>query len=112
VSVATATGLEAVNTHNRTRIANYLYTYAGALRTITGTPTPDQLVAILNGFIPADIKAQYPEIVAFAIPIIVQTYEWAYAKYGQNSVKLAQVLNDIATGIETGASAFIGHSPP
>ena len=106
VSVGTATGLRFVNATKRTAIANYLYTYSGALRTITGNPTPEQLTQQINAFIPADVKTNYPEIVAFAVPLIVTNYEWAYSKWGNNGQKLYQVLNDIATGIETGASAF------
>ena len=108
-SVGTSTGLRFAVTDaaKRTAIANYLYTYSDALRTITGNPTPAQLIAQINAFIPQSVKNQFPELVAFAVPLIVQGYTDAYNKWGNNSAKLYEVLGDLANGIEAGAAPFI-----
>lgn len=109
VSAATSTGLKlAIKDVNKQHvIANYLNTYAGALRTITGNPTDAQLTAQLMAFVPPDIENQYPEIASFAIPLIVGFYDWAHAKYGNDTAQLYKILNDVATGIETGASCCL-----
>lgn len=88
-------------------VANYLNTYAGALRTISGNPTDAELTAQLMAFVPPDIQNQYPELASFAVPLIVSFYDWAHAKYGNDTAQLYKILNDIATGIETGASCCL-----
>ena len=104
VTVATTTGLKMAvkDEARRTVIANYLDVYSTALRSITGDPTPEQLTAIVNQFIPQNVKDQYPELVTFAVPLIVSTYKQAYDKWGKD--KSVTYLNDIATGIEDGAA--------
>lgn len=109
VSAATSTGLKlAVKDEAKQHIiANYLNTYAGALRTISGNPTDAQLTQQLMSFVPPNIESQYPEIASFAIPLIVSFYDWAHTKYGNDTAQLYKILNDIATGIETGASCCL-----
>lgn len=109
VTVATTTGLKMAiqDPARRTVIANYLDVYATALRSITGNPTPEQLTALINQFIPQNIKDQYPELVTFAVPLIVSAYKQAYDKWG--SAKAVTYLNDIAAGIEAGAAPYVGH---
>lgn len=107
VTVATTTGLKMAvpDEARRTVIANYLDVYAKALRTITGNPTPEQLTELINKFIPENVKAQYPELVTFAVPLIVSAYKQAYDKWGAE--KAVTYLNDIASGIEAGAANYI-----
>jgi hypothetical protein len=109
VSVATSTGLKLAvpDAGRRTVIADYLDVYSHALRSVTGDPTPDQLTALINQFIPANVKDQYPELVTFAIPLIVSAYKQAYDKWGKE--KAVTYLGDIAAGIEAGAAPFITH---
>jgi len=104
IAVATTTGLKMAvsDPERRTVIADYLGVYATALRTITGNPSPDQLTTLINQFVPQNIKDQYPELMTFAIPLIVSGYKQAYDRWGAQKAVL--YLNDIATGIETGAS--------
>lgn len=109
VSIATKIGLTQIKQPNQTVVANYLDSYAVSLRTITGTPTPEELTAIVNGFIPANIKAQYPELVTFAVPLIVTNYQALIEKYGNNTQETYHYLNLIATGIESGAACCISH---
>ncbi len=104
VTVATTTGLKMAvqDPARRTIIADYLDVYSTALRSVTGNPTPEQLTALINQFIPQNIKDQYPELITFAIPLIVGAYKQAYDRWG--SEKAVTYLNDIATGIENGAA--------
>lgn len=88
-------------------IANYLNTYAGALRTISGNPTDEQLTAQLMAFVPPNIQSEYPELSSFAVPLIISFYDWAKSKYGTNTAELYKVLGDVASGIETGASCCL-----
>jgi len=109
VSAATSTGLKLAvkDAAKQHVIANYLNTYAGALRTISGNPTDAQLTQQLMAFVPADIANQYPEIASFAIPLIVSFYDWAHTKYGSDTAQLYKILNDVATGIEEGAACCL-----
>lgn len=111
ITAATSAGLLLIkDTTKRTEIANYIDVYASACRKITGNATPDQLVALLDQYVPASIRAQYPELVALAEPLIVEAYTVAYNKYKGNVAKLYQELNAIAGDLEAGAAPYIGHS--
>jgi len=107
VTVATTTGLKFAvpDVGRRTVIADYLDVYSHALRSVTGNPTPDELTTLINQFIPQNVKDQYPELVTFAIPLIVSAYQQAYDRWGGE--KAVKYLNDIAAGIEAGAAPFI-----
>jgi hypothetical protein len=107
VAAATSAGLKySINDPERRHVvANYVYVYAGALRTVTGNPTPDQLIDLLNSFIPASIRAKYPEL-GFAVSIVVTEYQSLYAKYRDNVATLYRYLNDVAAGLELGASGL------
>lgn len=109
VSAGTSAGLKlgVKDAAKQKVIAQYLNTYAGALRTITGDPTDDQLTQQLIAFIPPDIQAQYPELQSFAVPMVVSFYHWAKDKYGANSADLRKVLGDVASGIEIGSAPFL-----
>jgi len=109
VSAGTSAGLKlgVKDTAKQRVVAGYLNTYAGALRTISGNPTDAQLTEHLTKFVPPEIQAQYPEISSFAIPLIISFYHWAQQTYGKDTAQLYKVLNDVATGIETGSSPFI-----
>jgi len=109
VAAGTSAGLKLSikDAGKQTVIAGYLTTYAGALRTISGNPTDAELTAQLLKFVPPEIQQQYPEISSFAIPLIVSFYHWAQQTYGKDTAQLYKVLNDVATGIETGSAPFI-----
>jgi hypothetical protein len=107
VTVATTTGLKFAipDAARRTVIADYLDVYSHGLRSVTGNPSPAELTETINQFIPKNVKDQYPELVTFAIPLIVSAYQQAYEKWGGE--KAVKYLNDIAAGIEAGAAPFI-----
>src|SRR5437016_5300246 len=78
VGVTTALRFAVTNPTKRAAISNYIDVYAGALRSITGSPTPEQLTAQINAFIPASVKASLPELLTFITPLIVSNYEALY----------------------------------
>jgi hypothetical protein len=96
----------------RTVLANYVSVYATALRSITGNPTPDALIAALNQFIPASVRTNFPELEAIVTPVITSLYSQAWAKWGNNAAKIYLVLNAIAAGLEDGAAPYISKPPP
>jgi hypothetical protein len=109
VSAGTAAGLKLTvkDPAKQKVIAQYLNTYAGALRTIVGDPTDEQLTTQLVAFIPPNIQTEYPELQSFAVPMVVSFYHWAKEKYGANSTDLQRVLGDVASGIEAGSAPFL-----
>lgn len=109
VSVGTSSGLKfAIKDVGKQHVvAQYLNNYAGALRTITGNPTDEQLTKQLMAFIPPDVQVQYPEISTVAIPMIVSFYDYYRSKYGANTQAFYQKLNDVATGIEQGSACCL-----
>lgn len=90
----------------RAELANWLYVAAGAIRTISGTPTDAEFVAQINAFIPSKIKDNYPELLSMVLPLVVSLYHTARAKYGTNLEKIYGALDAIATSIEIGASSY------
>ncbi len=105
VSVATSTGLSVIkDATQRHVIANLLQGYAPGLRTITNNPTPAQLAALIDQYTPQNIKDQYPAAVAFATPLVINAVETAIAHYGTNTASIVKIVNDVATGLETGSS--------
>lgn len=113
VSTGTVIGLRQAipDAAKRTIVANYIDRGAVALRAITGTPTPQELTALINQSIPAKVREDYPEAIAFMVPLVVSAYDAAYKKYGngKDAQQIAKVLNDIALGLEAGAAPFISH---
>jgi len=108
VSVLTLSGLKYAvkDSSKRTVISDYIMVYAPALRTITGNPSAAELTTQINAFIPANIRSDYPELIALVIPAVTSTYQSAYAKYGGNTKELYRVLSDIAAGLENGAAPY------
>jgi len=91
----------------RTVIANYINVYAGALRTISGSPTAVQLVGLLNQAVPASVRADFPELTTFVYPLIISGYQLAQKQFGTNAAKIYQWANDTAVGLENGSAAYI-----
>jgi hypothetical protein len=87
----------------RTALANLVDYVASFVRTLTGNPTPDQLSAAITGAIPANIRAQFPEILSLVIPLIVNNYGYLNSHFSAGSA----VLNEIATDLEAGVAAYI-----
>ncbi len=85
-------------------IAMLLQGYAPGLRTITNNPTPAQLAALIDQYTPQDIKDKYPAAVAFATPLVINAVETAIAHYGTTGATIAQICNDVATGLENGSA--------
>ncbi len=105
VSVGVSTGLSVIKDANqRHTIANLLQGYAPGLRTITSNPTPADLANLIDQYTPANIKAQYPAAVAFATPLVINAVTTAIAHYGSNGASVAKIVNDVATGLETGSA--------
>ncbi len=106
-AVATSTGLSLIHdSATRTVIANYLQAYAPGLRTITSKPTPDQLAALINLYTPQSVKDQYPQLIAFATPLIINAVEVATQKYGSDNATVIKIVNDVATGLENGTAIY------
>jgi len=112
-SVATSSALKLAikDDAKRTLIANYIEgSYANGIRSITGNPSPDNFIAQLNAFIPPTVQQQFPELVTFVNPIALFAYQQAYSKYNGDITKISQYLNDVATGLQNGASQFATHT--
>jgi hypothetical protein len=110
VSVGVSAGLSFIkDSATCNTIKNYLGAYAPGLRTITSNPTPAQLAAMIDQYTPAAIKQQYPQVVAFATPLIVNAVESAIAHYGTDNATVIKIVNDVATGLETGVAS--AHCP-
>jgi hypothetical protein len=113
VSVAVSTTLGLIkDTATRTLIKNYLQGYAPGLRTITSNPTPAQLAALITQYTPANIQQQFPQIVAFASPLIINAIEYAISKYGTDAATVTHIVNDVATGLEIGAGGSVSSPTP
>ncbi len=112
ISSGVAAGLLLIKSSSeRATVANYIDVGAAALRTVTGTPTPQQLSDAIYAAIPANVKAQYPQIIALIVPLVISSYQMAYQQYGQNSAKLYAALNGIAVALETGVAPYIHPAP-
>ena len=100
VSFGTTEGLQYAiqDTDRRTKIADYICVYAPALRSITGNPTPEELLTQINRFVPASVTDNLPEIKSVVIPLIISFTK----KFGSTG----KVMNDIAAGLEQGATPF------
>jgi hypothetical protein len=92
----------------RTKVANYIDVYAGSLRTLTGNPTLEQLTVLLNQAVPANVRADIPELTTFVYPLIISNYQ-LFAQYASSAYHWG---NDAAVGLETGAAPYISHVPP
>ena len=104
-SVAVSVGLAQVHdAQQRHMIASLLQGYAPGLRTISSNPTPEQLAALIQQYTPQNIKDQYPQAIAFATPLVIQAVQTAIAHYGKNGATVAQIVNDVATGLENGSA--------
>jgi hypothetical protein len=91
----------------RTKVADYIDVYAHAIRTITGSPTPEELTAELNSWIPAKVRMKHPTITAAGISLIVVNYQKHYPSLKGHFSKTIDWLNKTATGLEYGSAAFI-----
>lgn len=112
VSFGTAEGLRLAikDSAKRTVIANYITVYATALRSVSGVPTPDNLLATVSQFIPANIRQDYPELQATVFPVITAIYGQYYTQFAGDHAKIYQVITDIASGLESGAAPYTSHS--
>lgn len=104
VSAAVSTTLTLIkDPATKALIKNYLQGYAPGLRTITSNPTPAQLAALIAQYTPANIQQQFPQIVAFASPLIINAIEYAISRFGTDSATVVHIVNDVAIGLETGS---------
>jgi outer membrane PBP1 activator LpoA protein len=87
----------------RDEVKNWMMFVATKVRTLNGG-TPQQLNDLLTQSIPANIQSQIPELGSLIIPAIVSTYSGFYSKFSSDHTRLVQILNDIATGVESAAS--------
>jgi len=88
----------------RTEYANYLYSTAVAIRTLTGSvaPTPQQLEAAVLSFVPGSS----PEYVRLAASLASQ-YAAIYIKFPTTSPELQRYLEGLACGLEDAAAPWI-----
>jgi hypothetical protein len=112
VTALTKAGLESITpSAKQTAIANFVDALAVPLRALTGNETPAQLTALLLAEIPQNFQTQYPELVNWAVPLIVGEYTTLYNQYHGNVAHVYQVANDIAVGLVAGASQYISPNP-
>ena len=95
----------------RTAVAKFGSGIAGSLRTVTKLeppPSPTELTQVIISNIPQNFQNQYPEVVAFLVPLVVSGYQTALAHYGNaDQQQVYKVLNDLATGVETGTACCL-----
>ncbi len=91
----------------RTMVANYIDVGASSLRTVVGTPTPEELATLMTKWIPDNIKSEYPEVISFLVPTVLTVYQSAYTKYGKDSQKVRDLIARIATDLENGAANYV-----
>ena len=107
VSIQTGLPLAVKDKARLTQIANYADVYAHGLRTITGTPTAEELSAQLEKFIPASVVAKYPELKNYILPLIVDEYKRAYAHNKNSVAQTYAYINTIATAVENGVAPYV-----
>jgi hypothetical protein len=114
IAIGVSTGLKMAikDDAKRTVIADYIDVGAQSLRTVVGTPTPDELATLMTKWIPDNIKSEYPEVISFLVPTVISVYQSAYNKYGKDSQKVRDLLARIATDLENGASLYITRAAP
>jgi hypothetical protein len=108
ITTGISVALSLIPPQDQKPIANYFYNYSNAVHTITATdppPTPEQLLATLNGFVPPAEFTKYPALRGIP-PLIVQGYTVLLAQYGANAAKLYQAINKLANDIQLGASQY------
>lgn len=88
-------------------VAQYISRYSAMLYTVTGDPTDEELSRLLMAQIPPDIQSQYPEISAFAVPLVVSFWDWAKAKYGVQTAQFRKAVGDVAMGLKTGSACCL-----
>lgn len=104
-SVATSTGLSLIKDANvRTTVRNCLQGYAPGLRTISNNPTAAQIAAMIDQYTPASVKTEYPQVIAFATPLITNAVLTALETYGHSNADVVKIVNDVATGLEIGSA--------
>jgi len=112
-SAAAARGaLLLVPADKKAAVKSYMYSIAGAVRTLSGDATPEQLNDLLINSIPEDVRNQIPELVDIIIPAITSVYKTYYNQFSTDHARLLQILNDIATGIEAAATPNINDKTP
>jgi hypothetical protein len=109
IAIGVSTGLKMAikDEAKRTMVADYIDVGAQSLRTVVGTPTPDELATLMTQWIPDNIKTEYPEVISFLVPTVISVYQSAYSKYGKDSQKVRDLLARIATDLENGAALYI-----
>ena len=114
LSLAVSTGLQlgVKDVAKRAVIAQYVYNYAGGLRTVTGSPTPEQLAGYLVQFIPANVATQYPELGTLVVPLIIAAYNRVYTKNKDHADVLYAYLSAAALGLEDAAAKFLAAPTP
>jgi hypothetical protein len=90
-------------------LLQYIAAQGNAFLSATGDNSPDALAEYINNNVPADIKTQYPELITFAVPLLVSGYQSAYAKWGNNITKLVPWMKDACAGISMGAGTYTTH---
>ncbi len=91
----------------REKVADYINVYAKAVRTITGSPTPEELKAELDLWIPKTVRENHPIITAASVSLIVSKYQKYYPSLKGKYQKTNEWLNKMATGLEYGSAAYI-----
>lgn len=111
-ATATSTGLElgvkdAAKRQAMAKLLQYIASQCNTFATAAGDNSPEALATFINNNVPADIKANYPELINFAVPLVVSGYGTIYKNYGNDAQFLSQWLSWVATGVSIGAGKFI-----
>lgn len=90
----------------RHQVAVYVKQIAGDVRVVAvQSPTPDVLMSVLQQAIDK-VPSDYRDLATFVAPLVVAEYKNYYDKFASDHQKLIQVLNDIATGLESAAAQY------
>lgn len=90
-------------------LLQYIASQGQTFLTVTGDNSPEALAAFLNANIPSNIKSEFPDLVSFAVPLLVSGYGAVYTKYGNNLGKLSPWMKDACEGITLGSATFATH---
>ncbi len=109
--VSLATGLTfkyaLADQSKRQVIADYVSGIAGAVRSLTGNETPEEVAKSLAKNIPQTVMQQLPEIGTIVIPQVVSYFESAKSNFGTDVKGFSDRMNAVATGLEQGVAQYI-----
>lgn len=108
ITLATVETLKNLSPDRAKVVANYIDYVATQIRAIKGVPTTQEFLILITKYVPADIKAKYPELVAFVSNKVGEYYQKGLDKYGNDATKVYAWISRIALDLEAGAAQYAG----